>query len=85
MARASLKLMMMAIPYWITGAGTATIGMRGAPMITTIVITNAITGESEEYPINEVPDWSRSCVWCRLYDDQNKLALPLSGRLVESF
>ena len=33
-------------PYWITGAGTATIGMRGAPMITTIVITNAITGES---------------------------------------
>ena len=44
-------------PYWITGAGTATIGMRGAPMITTIVITNAITGESEEYPINEVPDW----------------------------
>ena len=44
-------------PYWITGAGTATIGMRGAPMITTIVITNAITGESEEYPISEVPDW----------------------------
>ncbi len=44
-------------PYWITGAGTATIGMRGAPMINTIVITNAVTGESEEYPIDEVPDW----------------------------
>lgn len=44
-------------PYWITGAGTATIGMRGAPMINTIVVTNAITGESEEYPVDEVPDW----------------------------
>lgn len=44
-------------PYWITGAGTAQIGMRGAPMINKIVITNAITGESEEYPIDEVPDW----------------------------
>lgn len=44
-------------PYWITGAGTATIGMRGAPMINTIVITNAITGESEEHPIDDVPEW----------------------------
>lgn len=44
-------------PYWITGAGTATIGMRGAPMINTIVITSAITGESEEHPIDDVPEW----------------------------
>ena len=31
-------------PYWITGVGEAQIGLRGAPMITSVLITDAITG-----------------------------------------
>ena len=44
-------------PYWITNVRTCKIGMRGAPIATSIVITNAVTGESTEYNMDEIPDW----------------------------
>lgn len=44
-------------PYWITGVKTATIGMRGGQVITSAIITNAVTGENIEYSIEEIPEW----------------------------
>ena len=44
-------------PYWITNVRTAKIGLRGAPVATSLLITNAITGETTEYSMSEIPDW----------------------------
>lgn len=44
-------------PYWITGVGEAQIGLRGAAMITSVLITDAITGETQEYSFDDLPDW----------------------------
>ena len=44
-------------PYWITGVKTPTIGMRGGCVIKTVVITDAVTGESNEYSVDNLPEW----------------------------
>ena len=44
-------------PYWITAVKTPQIGMRGALMTTSVLITDAVTGNTEEYVISELPDW----------------------------
>ena len=44
-------------PYWITGVYQAKIGLKSGLMIESAVITNAITGESTEYSLDELPSW----------------------------
>ena len=44
-------------PYWITNVRTTKIGLRGAPVATSVLITDAITGETTEYAMDEIPDW----------------------------
>ena len=44
-------------PYWITGVQTPQIGMIGALTTTSVIITDAVTGESEEYSLEEIPVW----------------------------
>lgn len=44
-------------PYWITSIRTPKIGLRGAPVISSILVTNAVTGESTEYSVDKIPDW----------------------------
>lgn len=45
------------VPYWITGVKTPQIGLRGALISTSAVVTNATTGESKEYTLDNLPDW----------------------------
>ena len=45
------------VPYWITGVYEAKIGLKAGRMIESAVITNAITGESTEYSLGELPNW----------------------------
>ena len=44
-------------PYWITGVQTPSIGMRGGLLIKSAVITDAVTGDTTEYSIEELPEW----------------------------
>ena len=44
-------------PFWVTGVKTAQVGMRGALITTSVVVTNAVTGETEEYFLENLPDW----------------------------
>ena len=44
-------------PYWITGVKTKQIGVMGAPIVTSAIITDAVTGESKEYSIDKLPEW----------------------------
>lgn len=45
------------VPFWITSVKTPQIGMRGALITTSAVVTNAVTGETEEYSLDNLPDW----------------------------
>ena len=45
------------IPYWITSVKTPTIGLFGGQKEESFIITNAITGESEEYKTEVLPVW----------------------------
>ena len=45
------------VPYWVTGVYEAEIGLKAGRMIESAVITNAITGESEVYSLDELPSW----------------------------
>lgn len=44
-------------PYWITGVYTTKIGVTGGKVEETAVITNAVTGESILYKIEDLPEW----------------------------
>lgn len=44
-------------PYWITGVKAKQIGVMGAPIVTSAIITDAITGESKEYSLSKLPEW----------------------------
>lgn len=44
-------------PYWITGVKTPTIGLRGGMVISSVIITNAVTGENTEYELDKLPEW----------------------------
>lgn len=44
-------------PYWITGIKRPTASAFGIPTITSFIVTNAQTGESQEYRIDQAPDW----------------------------
>lgn len=44
-------------PYWIISTYTYTIGILGGRDIDGVIMVDAVTGESEFYPVNEVPSW----------------------------
>lgn len=44
-------------PYYITSVRTPTIGAFGGAKENSFIITNASTGESEEYKTEELPEW----------------------------
>ncbi len=44
-------------PFWITAVKTSHIGLRGGMLENTAVITDAVTGESVEYAIGDLPQW----------------------------
>ena len=46
-----------AVPYWITGVKRPTAGVFGVKTVTSFIVTNAQTGESQEYSIEEAPEW----------------------------
>lgn len=45
------------VPYWVTGVKRPTTGMFGGKVVTSFILTNAQTGESKEYPIDDAPNW----------------------------
>lgn len=44
-------------PYWICPVKKYTIGLFGGVTIGNVVIVNAITGESTDYAVEDVPEW----------------------------
>ena len=44
-------------PYWVTGVMTPTAGLFGGKVVKSFVLTNAQTGASEEYAIENAPEW----------------------------
>ncbi len=44
-------------PFWITGVKTPTQGLFGVPVIKSVIITNAETGESYSCSVEDVPKW----------------------------
>lgn len=44
-------------PYWITGVRTPTRGLFGVHVVRSFIVTNAETGESHQYGIDEAPEW----------------------------
>ena len=44
-------------PYWVTGVMKPTAGIFGVKTVTSFIVTNAQTGESQEYTIEELPEW----------------------------
>lgn len=45
------------VPYWVCPVKKYNIGLFGGVTIGRVVLCNAVTGECEDYAINEVPDW----------------------------
>lgn len=45
------------VPYWICPVNEYTIGLFGGRTIGKVVLVNAITGEHEDYDIEDVPQW----------------------------
>lgn len=45
------------VPYWICPVKKYTIGLFGGETIGKVVICNAITGECEEYDVEDAPSW----------------------------
>ncbi len=44
-------------PFWICPVKDYTIGLFGGETISNVVIVNACTGESTDYPVKDVPTW----------------------------
>lgn len=45
------------VPYWICPVRKYNIGLFGGITVGRVVLCNAITGETQDYPIEEVPEW----------------------------
>lgn len=45
------------VPYWVAPVKKYNIGLFGGVTIGRVVLCNAITGETQDYPIDEVPEW----------------------------
>ena len=44
-------------PYWITGVDKPTIGLYGGVKESKFVVTDAVTGESKVYAVDDLPTW----------------------------
>lgn len=44
-------------PYWITSVKEPQVGMRGAMLTTSAAVTDAVTGKTEIYGLDELPEW----------------------------
>lgn len=44
-------------PYWVTGVKRSTCGVWGVQLVRSFILTNAQTGESNEYDIEDAPEW----------------------------
>lgn len=44
-------------PYWVTGVLRPTGGAFGVKTVSTFILTDAQTGESQEYSIHDAPEW----------------------------
>ena len=45
------------VPYWVAPVKNFNIGLFGGETVGRVVLCNAITGETEDYAIDEVPEW----------------------------
>ena len=45
------------VPYWVAPVKKFNIGLFGGETVGRVVLCNAITGETEDYAIDEVPEW----------------------------
>lgn len=45
------------IPYWIAPVKKFNIGLFGGQTVSRVVLCNALTGETTDYPVEEVPTW----------------------------
>lgn len=45
------------VPYWVCPVRKYNIGLFGGITVGRVVLCNAVTGETQDYPINEVPEW----------------------------
>ena len=45
------------VPYWVAPVKKVNIGLFGGETVGRVVLCNAITGETEDYAIDEVPEW----------------------------
>lgn len=45
------------VPYWVAPLKKFNIGLFGGETVGRVVLCNAITGETEDYAIDEVPEW----------------------------
>ena len=45
------------VPYYVTGVMRPTAGAFGVKIMNSFILTNACTGESIEYSVNEAPEW----------------------------
>jgi len=68
-------------PYWVAPCMNYRIGLWGGEDVEGAVLVNAITGESQYYPVADVPQWVD-----RVYDADNIVAqLNWNGQYVEGF
>ena len=44
-------------PYWVMSYYTYTIGIFGGKDIAGIILVDAVTGETSDYPVSEIPQW----------------------------
>ena len=45
------------VPYWICPVRKYNIGLFGGATVERVILCNAITGEMEDYKIEDVPQW----------------------------
>lgn len=45
------------VPYWICPVKKYNIGLFGGTTIGRVVLCNAITGETKDYAVEDVPQW----------------------------
>lgn len=58
------------VPYWCATTVKKTIGLFGGTDVSGAVLVNAVTGESQYYPIDEVPSWVDRVCSARLIMEQ---------------
>jgi hypothetical protein len=72
-------------PYWICPVQSRTIGLFGGETISRVVICNASTGECQDLPINEVPEWVDRAYPADLLMQQYNWSGTLSGGWINSW